>query len=157
VSSFGTVQLRDIWTMLEACAPGYTKRGSEHHWKVMWRGRTYPRLLLGKHGKRHNPIVEIGHVRNLVRHLGLPVDCANHHLPQLRMKSADAIFESVTVLSERPLACDVNGKRVELHAHMVRDASTARTKGTCGRLVMGEDTAACLGLPLPPPVPAPSN
>jgi hypothetical protein len=147
VSSFGTVEIQELWSMLDACAPGYSRKETLHNWRVMWRGRTYPRLLLGKHGKRRNPGVEIGHVRNLVRQLEIPVDCANYHLPQLKMKSPDVVFDDVLVVGDRgDLVCEIASRRVEIHRHAVRDGSQIRARGDRGRLVIGDDAARAFGL-----------
>lgn len=81
--SSGTIPLNDIWAMLDACAPGYTKRQRQHNWLVMYNGKTFPRLPLGPHGARANPSIQIGHVRQMVRTLGIE-ECAKQHLEQLR-------------------------------------------------------------------------
>ena len=68
--------------MLDACAPGYTRRETDHFHQVSYRGKTYRALPLGKHGARHNPEIEAGHVRALVRHLEI-LDCAKRELPRI--------------------------------------------------------------------------
>jgi hypothetical protein len=67
MSSSGTVSLKLVWAMLDECAKGYTTRQGQHNWIVMHNGKTFRGLTLGKHGKRTNPEVQIGHVRQLVR------------------------------------------------------------------------------------------
>lgn len=69
------VRLDDVWRMLDHCLPGYTAAEKPHHWSVRHQGRVYPRLPLGPHGRRHNPEIEAGHVRSLVRFFGIPRDC----------------------------------------------------------------------------------
>jgi hypothetical protein len=75
--------------MLEACAKGFTRKERTHNWVVMWKGRTFPTLPLGPHGSRVNPDIQIGKVKQMVRHLGIDQDCANGHLPQLRLKPSE--------------------------------------------------------------------
>lgn len=74
------VDLEDVWRMLEACAPGYTKRASREYWTVRYNGKAYRSLPLGAHGRRHHPELEAGHVRSMLRHLGVAFGCAEAHL-----------------------------------------------------------------------------
>jgi hypothetical protein len=74
------VKLDDIWSMLDDCAPGHTRKASQHYWAVTFGGKTYRSLPLGPHGRRHNPDVEAGHVRSLIRHLDISTDCAKKHV-----------------------------------------------------------------------------
>lgn len=83
MTSFGTIKLKDIWAMLDHCAPGYTRTKTEHHWRVAANGKQYPSLPLGSHGRRENPEIQIGHIRKLIRHLGI-LECARGQLPALR-------------------------------------------------------------------------
>ncbi len=83
MSSSGTVPLSAIWAMLALCAPGYTKQQKNHNWIIRYKDRTYPRLPLGPHGKRVNPDIQIGHVKTMVRHLGIE-ECAKQHIAALR-------------------------------------------------------------------------
>lgn len=76
------VRLDDVWAMLRACAPGCRPKETDHHWAVTYQGKTYRRLPLGSHGRRHNPEIEAGHVRQMVRFLGIE-DCARRRLPDL--------------------------------------------------------------------------
>lgn len=73
------VLLKDIWAMLDACAPGHTRRATDHNWRVTFNGRIYATLPLGPHGRRENPEIETGHVRAMVRHLQIR-GCAERHL-----------------------------------------------------------------------------
>jgi hypothetical protein len=75
-----TVKLNAVWLMLEECAKGYTKRDTREYWLVSHNGKTYRSLPLGPHGRRHNPDIESGHVRSLIRHLGISRECADAHL-----------------------------------------------------------------------------
>ena len=68
MSSFGQVELREVWEMLGTCAEGWTKKEYTHFWCVMYNGRTHPSLL-----KRVE--IQIGHVKKMARHLGI-LDCA---------------------------------------------------------------------------------
>lgn len=68
--------------MLDVCAPGYRRKQREHNWCVMYAGKTYHRLPLGEHGKRADPEVKLGHVKQMVRQLGIE-DCAKREIPQL--------------------------------------------------------------------------
>jgi hypothetical protein len=83
MSSFGQVKLSKVWKMLDRCADGYTAVQQRHNWRVMWRGKTYPNLQLGRR-KSKTPEVELGHVQKVVNHLGIDQECAWEDLPQLR-------------------------------------------------------------------------
>ena len=76
--------------MLDHCAPGHTRKAREHNYLVTYKGVSYPSLPLGKHGRRDNPDIQAGHVKKMVRFLGLDskrdIDCVNRMLPQLRLK-----------------------------------------------------------------------
>lgn len=72
--------------MLDDCAPGHTVVTRVHNYVVRYKERSFPRLPLGAHGKRDNPDVEVGHVKQMVRQLELPTDCVKRHLPQLKLK-----------------------------------------------------------------------
>jgi len=84
LATSGLIPLKQLWKMLESCAPGYQKEAREHNWLVTWNDRSYPTLPRGPHGKRENPGIERGHIRQLIRQLEVPQDCAKKHLPQLR-------------------------------------------------------------------------
>ena len=60
--------------MLDDCAEGYSIRISVHHRRVTYNDKIYPSF------PKHDEI-ELGHVRSLVRHLGIDKDCANGLLP----------------------------------------------------------------------------
>jgi hypothetical protein len=86
LSSFGQIPLKDIWAMLDRCAPGYTRKAREHNYVVAYQGRSFPTLPLGKHGKRENPDIQAGHVKQMVRQLQIDIDCVRNLLPQLKLK-----------------------------------------------------------------------
>ncbi len=67
----GVVTLEEVWQMPDRCAPGHTRDARTHHWCVRYAGRTFPRPPLGAHGRRKFPSVEVGFVRQMVRHLGI--------------------------------------------------------------------------------------
>lgn len=73
------LRLKDIWAMLDVCAPGHQRRQTDHAWRVTFNGRTYATLPLGPHGRRENPDIETGHVRAMVRHLQI-AGCAARQL-----------------------------------------------------------------------------
>lgn len=71
------VKLLDIWRMLEECAPGHQRKASAEYWTIKFQGKSYRSLPLGPHGRRVNPDIEAGHVRGLLRHLGISRECAD--------------------------------------------------------------------------------
>ena len=74
--------------MLKSCAPGHIVKYREHNIAVFYDGLVYPSIPRGKHGKRDNPTIQIGHIKSLVTHLKITADCANKVLPLLRLKVA---------------------------------------------------------------------
>ena len=68
--------------MLEHCAPGHTKKATDHHWRIAYDQKLYPAFPLGPHGARKNPEIQVGHVRKMARFLGI-LACAKQQLPQL--------------------------------------------------------------------------
>jgi hypothetical protein len=75
--------LKDLWAMLDACAPGHTRKERDHNWLVRYDGKEYPRLPKGPHGRRENPPIQVGHVKNMARHLGI-LECAKQRLEALK-------------------------------------------------------------------------
>lgn len=69
--------------MLDACAPGAIRTLRDHNWRVVWGPRTYPSFPRGEHGKT-NPEIEVGHIRKMIRHLGIDMECAKRHLQILK-------------------------------------------------------------------------
>lgn len=83
MGSRGQVSFQKIVKMLKECAPGHSMERKVHNFWVRANGRTFRSLPTGKHGAK-NPEIEVGHIRHMVRHLGIDEDCAKTHLPQLR-------------------------------------------------------------------------
>ena len=83
MSSFTTVRFKHICRMLDLCAPGARIEKKKHRQWVRYQGKTYPGLPLGRHGRRENPEIEIGHVRQLIRFLGIDEECARQAIPAL--------------------------------------------------------------------------
>jgi len=69
--------------MLDVCLPGYRRKERTHNWCISAGDRSYPRIPRDTHNKRHNPDIQIGHVRSLVRFFDIR-ECAESQLPQLR-------------------------------------------------------------------------
>ena len=81
----GLVRLKAIFEMLKDCAPGYAHKEKEHrHW-IMYGGKTFRGLPKGKHGSGSRAEIEIGHIKDMVKHLGISPKCANAHLPLLQL------------------------------------------------------------------------
>jgi hypothetical protein len=74
------IALKAVWEMLMKCAIGYNRRATKHYWRVTYEGKTYATLPLGEHGRRTNPQIEAGHIRKMLRHLGIE-ECARSQLP----------------------------------------------------------------------------
>jgi hypothetical protein len=85
--SRGEVLFEDLKRMLDDCAPGHQIRPGKHRDTVLFGGKTFPGLPKGAHssrGSRHGRAkIQIGHVRSLVRHLGINQDCARGVIPGL--------------------------------------------------------------------------
>jgi hypothetical protein len=71
----------DVEKMLKKCAPGYDLRPSTHSRVITFNGRVFRELP----GQKHSTI-ELGHIRKMIRFLGISVDCANKWVPALKMK-----------------------------------------------------------------------
>ena len=65
--------------MLNECAPGHTFKPMPHKFKITWNGRTFPSLQKGPHGK-DNPEIQIGNVKQMIKHLGINMECAKKYL-----------------------------------------------------------------------------
>jgi hypothetical protein len=73
MSSFGQVPLKEIWAMLEKCAPGHTPpHETDHFYRIRFNGLTYASFPKKK-------LVDVGHVRKMARHLQI-LDCAKQFL-----------------------------------------------------------------------------
>ena len=74
--------------MLDACAPSWTREETVHYYCIKWRGKTYPSLPKGGHGKtgqkKYLAKVYVGHIKHMVRQLEIDPDCAKKHLNALR-------------------------------------------------------------------------
>jgi len=67
-----SVAFSDVLRMLEDCAKGSDVRRTTHGRRVEFNGKVY----------RDVPkfdTIEIGHIRKMVRHLGINKDCAKSH------------------------------------------------------------------------------
>lgn len=60
--------------MLDHCAPGYKWRLATHSRVITYKGKTYPSF------PKHREI-ELGHIRRMIRHLGIEQECAKEYLP----------------------------------------------------------------------------
>lgn len=72
MSSFGQVPIKDVWQMLEGCAPGHSVQEFTHSYCVRFNGLTYPTLPK----KRQ---IDNGHIKKMARHLGI-LECAKKTL-----------------------------------------------------------------------------
>jgi hypothetical protein len=87
MGSFGQVAFKTILAMLDRCAPGYSCEEREHNFCIRYNGKTYPRLPRGEHkkqGKGKSPQIEIGHIKQMARQLGLKGECCGAFIPQLK-------------------------------------------------------------------------
>jgi hypothetical protein len=82
MSSSGRIKLSKIRKMLAKCAPGYTEERKTHHLAFLWEGVS-AHLPRGGHGET-NPEIEVGHVKHLVRLLGIDPDCVGKNLKQMQ-------------------------------------------------------------------------
>jgi hypothetical protein len=64
----------DVSRMLEECAAGFTIRLATHSRVITYDSRVY--RSLPKFDK-----IELGHIRKMIRHLRIDLDCARRHLP----------------------------------------------------------------------------
>lgn len=67
-----TVSLSQLERMLEKCAPGYTIRRTTHGRVVTFNQKVFRDIP-----KFHD--IEIGHIRKMVRHLGIDLNCARKY------------------------------------------------------------------------------
>lgn len=78
---------------MNSCAEGWSVTEKSEYWWVSFRGQTYRSLPKGKHGARVNPEIEAGHVRSMVRFLGIDEDCVSGQI-NLGMKKKGSENES---------------------------------------------------------------
>ncbi len=71
-----------IRKMLDECAPGYSIEKKEHKQRVWYKEKTY-HLPKGEHGKK-DPEIEKGHIKRMVNHLEIDLECAKQHLAVFR-------------------------------------------------------------------------
>lgn len=80
MGSRSLVLLKLVREMLSMCAPGHRIMEKTHYYRVEYGGRTYATLPKGAHsdrGKRAGQAeIEVGHVRKMIRHLGIDEECA---------------------------------------------------------------------------------
>jgi hypothetical protein len=69
--------------MVEACARGSEVVQKKHHYWVYFNGLVYRGLSTGEHGKK-NPGIQIGIIKQMIRLLGIDMECARTHLPALQ-------------------------------------------------------------------------
>lgn len=69
--------------MLATCAPGYTKTKTGHKWCVRYGIKAFPSLPTGEHGAA-DPEIEMGHVKKMIRHLGIRPSCTALQIPALK-------------------------------------------------------------------------
>ena len=65
--STGQIPFKSIRKMLVECAPGHTIEHKTHKTWVSY-GKKTAYLPRGPHGSRRSYSLEVGHVRNMVRH-----------------------------------------------------------------------------------------
>ena len=68
--------------MLSVCASGFSVRQRLHTQEVRYNGKTF-HLPKGEHGKP-DPEIQKGHIKRMVRHLEIDLECAKQHLPLLQ-------------------------------------------------------------------------
>jgi hypothetical protein len=78
MSSSGTVTLKEIKAMLDACAPGARIVIKPHKIWVYYKDKAYRGLPRGEHGSE-NPEIEKGHVKRMARHFDI-LECAKSFL-----------------------------------------------------------------------------
>ena len=71
-----------IRKMLDECASGYSIDKKEYKQWVQYNGKT-SYLPKGAHGKR-DPEIEKGHIKQMVNHLEIDLECAKQYLTIFR-------------------------------------------------------------------------
>lgn len=79
MGSAGLITLKEIIAILDDCAPGAVIESKVHKNWVLWNGRIWWDLPLGKHGHRKNPEIQVGHVKRMMRFFDI-LDCAKKYL-----------------------------------------------------------------------------
>lgn len=62
--------------MLDYCLKEYERKPSNEYWTIKYQGRSYRRIPVGPHGRKHNVRVQSGQIRTLVRFFGIEA-CAD--------------------------------------------------------------------------------
>lgn len=75
MGSGGQVPQRDVWDMLDACAPGWWKKETDHYFQIFWNRLTYQSFPKARQ-------VDLGHVRKMARHFSI-TDCAKKQIQAL--------------------------------------------------------------------------
>lgn len=84
-----STHLSSVIKMLDECAPGYTIRLANHSRVIQFDGKVYRTF------PKHDP-TENGHIRKLVRFLGISLPCASKHLPGVIKNERVAEDKSIT-------------------------------------------------------------
>ena len=71
------VPFTDVLKMLDHCADGYEMRETDHNRRIQYNGVFYPSLP-----KKYDDI-EIGHIRSMIRTLGIDRECAEQYVAAL--------------------------------------------------------------------------
>jgi hypothetical protein len=77
----GPVPLKEVWAMLDACAPGHTRRLRTHNYSIQWNNKTYRGFPKGEHGNS-NPPIDRSHIRKVVKFFTLN-KCASSYFDWL--------------------------------------------------------------------------
>ncbi len=96
-----STHLSAVIKMLDECAPGYTIRLANHSRVIQFGGKVYRTF------PKHDP-VENGHIRKLVRFLGINPSCASKHLPGV---IKDDSTPEATKLQGKPTASTKDQKK----------------------------------------------
>jgi hypothetical protein len=80
--SSGTADLKDIFKMLDVCAPEHVRKQADHYWHIKYNGKHYSNFPKGEHGSK-NPQIQIGHIRKIIRFFNIE-ECAKRLLPILQ-------------------------------------------------------------------------
>ncbi|MGH7857507.1 MAG: hypothetical protein ACREQY_09265 [Candidatus Binatia bacterium] len=75
------VDLRDVLRMVEHCAKGNRQKQGDYRVQIQFNGLTY-QLPHGEKAQK-TKLVETGHVRKMVKFLGILPSCADEQLPLL--------------------------------------------------------------------------
>ena len=69
-----TVSFDDVLRMLKECAPGFTWRLATHSRVICYNGRVFRAFPKHSH-------IELGHIRKMVRYLGIDRTCVAKYIP----------------------------------------------------------------------------